>query len=304
MKTKIIIVLSALVVGLAGFLLYESLNTEMSEVEIKAQFSDLKSEYKQMQGDIELAIKNVEIKDEEIIAQKAKIDSLMRKEKITEEELQKAKVIMKNLANVVLKSYQKRLKSLDDRSNFLTKEVKIGEEKIIVLEHRYTEEKNKSEKKDQIIKQKDIIIKSKDEQINQASRLILSNFTLTGFKVRSSGKEIQTDKASRIDRIKVSFDIITNPLTASGKKQIYTIIKKPSGEIVSFENKPVGTFIYQNHRMRYSDEMVFDYRSGEEKTLEFAWDNEDFERGNYTMEIYEKMQNGVVLIGKTIKSLR
>lgn len=304
MKTRIIIVLSALVVGLAGFLLYESLNTEMSEAEVKAQFSDLKAEYQQMQGDLELAIQEVEVKNTEIIAQKQEIDRIVSKGKITEEELHQAKSIMKNLTDVVLKSYQSRLKNLEgkhtqllqDRDK-LSKEVLESKEEIVKLDEKYHKEKKSSERKD-------IIIKTKDEQINQASRLILSNFTLTGFKVRSSGKEIQTDKASRIDRIKVSFDIITNPLTASGKKQIYTIIKKPSGEIVSFENKPMGTFIYQNHRMRYSDEMVFNYTSGEEKTLEFVWDNEDFERGNYTMEIYEKMQNGIVLIGKTIKSLR
>ena len=46
MKTKIIIVLSVLVIGLSGILLYESLNTEMSEIEIRQQFSHLKDEYK------------------------------------------------------------------------------------------------------------------------------------------------------------------------------------------------------------------------------------------------------------------
>ena len=49
MKTKIIIVLSVLVIGLSGILLYESLNTKMSEIEIRQQFSHLKDEYKQIE---------------------------------------------------------------------------------------------------------------------------------------------------------------------------------------------------------------------------------------------------------------
>ena len=56
--------------------------------------------------------------------------------------------------------------------------------------------------------------------------------------------------------------------------------------------------------MKYSDELKFSYTSGEEKTLEFTWDNEDFERGDYVMEVYEKTKNKIVLIGKAIKSLR
>ena len=70
MKTKIIVTLSALVIGLSGYLLYESFNTEMSEVEIRTQFSDLKTEYQKMQGDLDKVISDLEINNEEIITKK------------------------------------------------------------------------------------------------------------------------------------------------------------------------------------------------------------------------------------------
>lgn len=84
MKTKIIIVLSVLVIGLSGILLYESLNTEMSEIEIRQQFSHLKDEYKQIEKDLDMAINDLEINNQEIIAQKEKIGRLIRKNNITE----------------------------------------------------------------------------------------------------------------------------------------------------------------------------------------------------------------------------
>ena len=42
MKSKLIVVLSTLVLGLSGFMLYDSLNNELSQAEIQEQFSDLK----------------------------------------------------------------------------------------------------------------------------------------------------------------------------------------------------------------------------------------------------------------------
>lgn len=304
MKTRIIILLSALVVGLASFLLYKSFGSEMSEMEIKAQFSDLKTDYNRMQVDLEQAIKTAEYKNAEIVAQKKMIDQLMTKNNITEEELREAKKAMEHLSKVVLEDYKNRLKNSENKYQALLKEkntliekVNENQEKITQLNEQYSKEKNISRNKDKVISQK-------NEKILLASRLVLSNFNIAGFRVRNSGKEVQTDRASRIDRIKVNFDIIPNSLTDSGKKIIYTIIYKPNGEIVSFDNKPAGTFFLQGKKMQYSDELAFNYTNGEEKSLEFAWDNEDFERGNYTIEVYEKVNTDAVLIGKTIKALK
>ena len=304
MKTKIIIVLSVLVIGLSGILLYESLNTEMSEIEIRQQFSHLKDEYKQIEKDLDMAINDLEINNQEIIAQKEKIGRLIRKNNITEEELNQAKKMMKNLSEVVLKSYKSKVRNLEEKEGGLVKERESLAQQILKIQKKVEEINDRYNKEKRSSKMKEHIIREKEGQINYASRLILSNFILNGFKVRNSGKEIQTDKASRIDRIKVSFDIVPNKLVESGIKKIYTIIKKPSGEIVTFVNQDTGEFIFENKRMKYSDELKFFYTSGEEKTLEFTWDNEDFERGDYVMEVYEKTKNEIVLIGKAIKSLR
>ena len=304
MKTKIIIVLSVLVIGLSGILLYESLNTEMSEIEIRQQFSHLKDEYKQIEKDLDMAINDLEINNQEIIAQKEKIGRLIRKNNITEEELNQAKKMMKNLSEVVLKSYKSKVRNLEEKEGGLVKEKESLAQQILKIQKKVEEINDRYNKEKRSSKMKEHILREKEEQINYASRLILSNFILNGFKVRNSGKEIQTDKASRIDRIKVSFDIVPNKLVESGIKKIYTIIKKPSGDIVTFVNQDTGEFILENKRMKYSDELKFSYTSGEEKTLEFTWDNEDFERGDYVMEVYEKTKNEIVLIGKAIKSLR
>ena len=214
-----------------------------------------------------------------------------------------AKRIMRNISQTFIKNYQNKVIILNNQVTTLdTEKQKLKEEnekvttEVVVLKDKVTE-------LDRKIENEKIISKKKDELINYASKLSLSNFMLRSFKVRNSGKEVETDKASRIDRIKFSFDINDNILAKSGQKLIYMLIKKPSGEIVTFSNRASGTFNFNNRKMLYSDKTTFNYEKGQSPKLEFVWDNEDFSRGDYIMEVYEQMPTNTVLIGKVTKTL-
>ena len=246
MKSKLIVVLSALVLSLSGFLLYDSLNKELSQTEIQEQFSDLKSDYEFIQKDLEVAVNDVNFSNKEIIAQKKRIETLLKKNNISQEELMEAKRIMRNISQTFIKNYQNKVIILNNQVTTLdTEKQKLKEEnekvttEVVVL-------KDKVSELDRKIESEKIISKKKDELINYASKLSLSNFILRSFKVRNSGKEVETEKASRIDRIKFSFDINDNILAKSGQKLIYMLIKKPSGEIVTFSNRASGTFNLNN----------------------------------------------------------
>ena len=303
MKSKLIVVLSALVLSLSGFLLYDSLNKELSQAEIQEQFSDLKSDYEFIQKDLEVAVNDVNFSNKEIIAQKKRIETLLKKNNISQEELMEAKRIMRNISQTFIKNYQNKVIILNNQVTTLdTEKQKLREEnekvttEVVVL-------KDKVSELDRKIENEKVISKKKDELINYASKLSLSNFMLRSFKVRNSGKEVETDKASRIDRIKFSFDINENILSKDGQKVLYMLIKKPSGEITTFSNKTSGVFNYNNRKMLYSDKTTLNYQKGQDQKLEFVWDNEDFSRGDYIMEVYEQMPNNTVMIGKVTKTL-
>ena len=303
MKSKLIVVLSTLVLGLSGFMLYDSVNNELSQAEIQEQFSDLKSDYEFIQKDLEVAVNDVNFSNKEIIAQKKRIETLLKKNNISQEELMEAKRIMRNISQTFIKNYQNKVIILNNQVTTLdTEKQKLREEnekvttEVVVL-------KDKVSELDRKIENEKVISKKKDELINYASKLSLSNFILRSFKVRNSGKEVETDKASRIDRIKFSFDINENILSKDGQKVLYMLIKKPSGEIATFSNKTSGVFNYNNRKMLYSDKTTLNYQKGQDQKLEFVWDNEDFSRGDYIMEVYEQMPNNTVMIGKVTKTL-
>lgn len=296
MKTKIIVLLSVCILGLSGYMLYDSLNKEMSETEVKTQFTDLKSEYQYIQKDLELAVSDIHFNSKEIVAQKQKIEKLINKNNVTQEELMEAKKIMGTLSKTILKNYKEKVIFLEDEKVKLLSE----KDKIVIEISKLQDKVNDLDEK--IIKEKKIS-ERKDQLITYASKLSLSNFKLNSFKVRSSGKEIQTDKAYRIDRIKVNFDINENILAPSGQKILFMVIKNPKSETVTFSNRPSGVFFVNNKKNIFSDKVEINYANGKEQTLEFVWDNEDFSRGDYVMEVYEKTKQGAFLIGKVTKTL-
>ena len=296
MKTKIIVLLSVCILGLSVYMLYDSLNIEMSETEVKTQFTDLKSEYHYIQKDLELAVSDIHFNSKEIVAQKQKIEKLINKNNVTQEELMEAKKIMGTLSKTILKNYKEKVIVLEDEKLKLLSE----KDKIVIEISKLQDKVNDLDEK--IIKEKKIS-ERKDQLITYASKLSLSNFKLNSFKVRSSGKEIQTDKAYRIDRIKVNFDINENILAPSGQKILFMVIKNPKSETVTFSNRPSGVFFVNNKKNIFSDKVEINYANGKEQTLEFVWDNEDFSRGDYVMEVYEKTKQGAFLIGKVTKTL-
>lgn len=303
MKTKLIAVLSAIVLFLSGYLLYNSLNNDMSEAEIQSQFVDLKSDYEFIQKDLEAAVQNINFGNKEILSQKKRIDMLMKKDQLSQEELSEAKEIMRNISKTFLKKYKDKITSLEaDQLKLLQEKLKIVSEKD-KLTTQVTQLSKEIDELDRTVTKEKIVSKKKDQLITYASKLSLSNFSLRSFKVRSNGKEIETDRASRIDRIKFSFDVNDNVLAESGEKLLYMVIKKPSGETVTFSNKPSGIFLYNNKKLLYSDKYVFNYTKGKEEKLEFVWDSEEFGRGDYVMEVYEQTKQMVLPIGKVTKKL-
>ena len=154
MKTKLLILFSAIILGLASYLLYNSLNNEMSEVEIQTQFVDLKSDYEFIQQDLAIVVNDANFNDKQIVSQKNRIEALMKKNKLTQEELTEAKEIMRAISKKFLKNYKERVVFLEGEKakiliekDKIVKEVSKLNEKIEELDKTILKEKIVSQKK-------------------------------------------------------------------------------------------------------------------------------------------------------------
>lgn len=304
MKNITIIILSLLVLGLSGFLIYDSATEGMSRAEAQKQLMNLKSDYKYIQRDLEYSIKKLNINSELIATQQQKIESLLRKNEITEAELNEAKNLMQEISIQILNEYAKRVEHLEQDKKHLEDESIAFDQKILSLTQKidqleiikksinkkYIEEKVESDKKTALL--------------SYAASLSLSNFNLKSVKVRSSGKEVETTKASRIDKIRVSFDINENLLASSGKKILYIVVYRPDGSIATFDNVATGEFSVNGEKKQYSDKRVVDYVKNKINSVEFEWNSEDFVRGEYRIDVYENIDVRFMKIGGATKELR
>lgn len=304
MKNIIIIILSLLVLGLSGFLIYDSATEGMSRAEVQKQFMNLKSDYKYIQRDLEYSIKKLNINSELIATQQQKIESLLRKNEITEAELNEAKNLMQEISIQILNEYAERVEHLEQDKKHLEDESIAFDQKILSL----TKKIDQLEIIKRSINKKYIVEKAESDKkttlLSYARNLSLSNFNLKSVKVRSSGREVETTKASRIDKIRVSFDINENLLASSGKKILYIVVYRPDGSIATFDNVATGEFSVNGEKKQYSDKRVVDYVKNKINSVEFEWNSKDFVRGEYRIDVYENIDVRFMKIGGATKELR
>ena len=113
--------------------------------------------------------------------------------------------------------------------------------------------------------------------------------------MRSSGKQIETDKASRADILKISFTIAENQIAKSGDKTYYV-------QVIDSKNNVLGekqTETFGENTMTYTIDSTVAY---ENKTVNVSEDlpGKNFEKGTYFINIFDKD----VLVSKTSFTLR
>jgi len=291
-----IYLLIATVLLLLGYLVYDSIaNDGLSQEEIVAEMNDLRNEYDNIQLELNKNNNKVKNKSIEILKIQKELKTIFDKKNITEEELIKTKKLIKDLSKIANQNLKKEIVVLETENNILIVKNENLEIKTAEQEKSITELKTKLTKEL-------TVSKSKDKLLDYASNLMASNFILKSFKVRDNGKEIPTEKGSRVDRIKVFFDIPANKIAKSGKTTLYVKIILPDGKLAIVEGKNDLKFKSEENLMVDCTEVIeINYIQGKEETVSFNWDNKDgFESGDYMFEVY---QNGR-LIGKASKFLR
>lgn len=126
--------------------------------------------------------------------------------------------------------------------------------------------------------------------VEKAAKLTVLNTRGSAFKLRSSGKEISTEKASRADVLKISYTIAENQVAQSGAKTYYV-------QVIDSKNNVLGdkkTENFGDNSLTYSFVSNINY---ENKTVDVTENlkGKDFPKGVYYVNIFDKDQ----LVSKT-----
>ena len=75
------------------------------------------------------------------------------------------------------------------------------------------------------------------ERVFTASVLGIDNIHVEGVYYRSSGREVTTNRASKIQNLSICFDIVENKVADAGLKELFIRIIDPKGDVLNVANK-------------------------------------------------------------------
>lgn len=144
----------------------------------------------------------------------------------------------------------------------------------------------------------EILVEEKNDlskTIEKGSKLSLVNLQTVAYQLKSSGKQIATDKASRANVLKISFTIAENQIAKSGNKEYYV-------QVIDSKNNVLGekkTVNFDENSLTYSFISKVKY---ENKTVNVSEDlpGKDFAKGTYFVNVFDKNE----LVSKTSFSLK
>lgn len=290
-----IIVLIILLIGSISFNIYQSMNKsaaiELINVDLRderkakeklqEQLNILTTEFETSKKDLMIKDSTLSKRDVEIFEKQKEIQNLLNKKELSESELKKAKRMINSL-NGEIARFKDEIKLLRAQNDSLV----IANTTIVAEKEDIT---------NQLIVEKE---KSIEKDKNIRSTFSVSNYKLTGLKVRKSGKEVETDRARRIDKLRVTFDLDPNNYAETGTKEIYIAIYKPDGQLGKFKNASPGEIdTWSLGKVQYSDKVKFHYNKGTKQNITFDWEEYDFPKGTYKIDLY---QNGFKIGQKTL----
>lgn len=284
---KAIILVLALLLVASLFYIYQltSQTTELTTqvTTVKSEKENILKELGDLKATYDAAIAENTTMSDELIAERDKIVNLM-------EQLKKSKGDVASLAK-----YKTQFVELQAKMNTLMQEVeglKVQNKKLtthidsteVVLE----EAKNYNKT---LVGQNEELSKT----VEKAAKLSVLNLKTMAYKKRNSGKEVETDKASRANTLRVSFTIAENSVAKSGDKNYYV-------QIIDSKNNVLGekaTVVFANQTLSYSFVSTVKF---ENKTVQVQQDlsGKNFEKGTYYVNVFDKNE----LVSKTSFTLR
>ena len=279
----IIIVLALLLLGSLGYLYKMSTDNQTSENKLMTDKEKLSEELQASIAKYDEAIASNTTLSDELSAEREKLVQLKA-------ELEKSQGDVAAMAK--FKNDYLRLKR--EMDNLMKENDVLKKQNVTLTTQRDSTQVvlNDTRKvNDTLIAKNDNLAKT----VEKGSKLSVLNLQTMAVKQRSSGKQIDTDKASRADVLKISFMIAENQIAKSGDKTYHI-------QVIDSKNNVLGdkkTESFGEKTLTYSFEKTVKY---ENKTVQVAQDLpvKDIEGGTYFVNIFDKGE----LVSKTSFTLR
>lgn len=279
----IVVILAILLAGSLAYMYKMSSDAKTTQTTLVSDKEAVMKDLQALKATYDTAIAENTSMSHELIAEREKVVKLMA-------ELEKSKGDVASLSK-----YRTRARDLEGKMKNLMVEVETlkKENAGLVIERDSTVKVLGEQKRfnDTLVIQNENLAKT----VEKGSQLTVMNLRTQAIKERSSGKQIDTDKASRADKLKVCFSIAENKIAKSGDKQYYV-------QVIDSKNNVLGEKLTENfgsETLTYSFITKVAYENKSVDVCEFLA-GKDFEKGTYFVNIFDKGE----LVSKTSFNLR
>ena len=282
----VIAILAVLLVGSLVYIFKMTSDAKALQTELTTTKSDKESVMKdlgELKARYDAAIAENTSMSDELIAEREKVVNLMS-------DLKKSKGDAASMAK-----YKSQYFSLETKMKSLMVEneaLKKDNAKLTVQRDSTVTVLGESRKYNEVlVGQNEELSKT----VEVAQKLTVSNLKTAAYKLRSSGKQIETEKARRADVLKISFNINENKVAKQGDKTYYV-------QVIDSKNNVLGekkTESFGETSLTYSFETTVKY---ENKSVDVSQDlpGKNFEKGTYFVNVFDKGE----LVSKSSFSLK
>jgi len=272
----IIMVLSLLLLGSLFYIFKLTTDTKTLQTEVastKTEKENVLKDLQELKATYDAAIAENTSMSDELIAEREKVVGLMA-------QLEKSKGDAASMAK-----YKQQFLALQTKMNTLMQEVEVlkKENKTLTTNLDSTkvvlaDSKNYNQV---LVGQNEELSKT----VEKGSKLSVLNLKTGSYKLRSSGKQIETDKASRVDILKISFTIAENSIAKSGDKTYYVQVIDSKSNVLGDK----ATMNFGSQSLTYSFTTTVKY---ENKTVQVSQDlpGKNFEKGTYFVNVFDKSE--------------
>ena len=214
---------------------------------------------------------------------KAEISSILSKKNASDAEVRRAKALIAQLNQTVANLEAENARLTGENQVLAANNTQLSAEKQTLETNLQTTTLEKEELA---------------QTVDVASTFSASNIQITPVNEKRSGKEKTTSTAKRVDKLVVSFDV-ENRVARSGPADLYVIVTGPDGKVISDGAGATLTTRADGDRP-FTYKTTLQYEQGTRKSVQVPMRQENFQTGNYKIEIY---QNGFK-IAEGVRSLK
>lgn len=276
----------------------EVVETEMTvdKEELQSELDSLMEEldtFKEENIELDSTLQSIRIQIDE---QTTEIENLLGKNRASRAELTQAKNMLETLRATVT-NYKGELDQLKMANQRLNNENRTLQENVVAKDETIQSQSDSISQlqiEQEMLSTKTSILNEEKElltsKVNRAKILQTSSLEITGVKYKGSGKEVMVNNAKRVEKLKVCFDVMPNPVAEPGEKEIMLRIVSPGGESLYMESFGSGvmTKADDGSQLKYTIKGAIDYNGKRDNYCMFWEQASPLVGGNYYAELYHE----------------